>query len=241
VTASSSDVLERTRAHYGLALQNAEVIPTAIRPIPPADRWRPQDADPATVLFAGRFDRHKGGDLIIEAFGRVLRDVPQARLLFAGPDPGLIDDDGRRWHIEGFVDDRLPGARASGRVTLLGKQPRSALDGLRRRAAVTVICSRYDNFPATVLEAAAMGCPIVAARIGGIPEIIRDGVDGLLHRAGDPDDLADRIIAMLTDPDRAAEFGRQAAARCEQEFHPVAVAEQMVAHFRRTRARAASQ
>ena len=86
-----------------------------------------------------------------------------------------------------------------------------------------------------MLEAAALGCPIVAARIGGIPEIIRDGVDGLLHTAGDTDDLADQIIAMLTDPDRAAEFGRQAAARCEQEFHPVAVAERMVAHFRRTK------
>ena len=92
-----------------------------------------------------------------------------------------------------------------------------------------------------MLEAAALGCPIVAARIGGIPEIIRDGVDGLLHTAGDTDDLADQIIAMLTDPDRAAEFGRQAAARCEQEFHPVAVAERMVAHFRRTKARVASQ
>jgi glycosyltransferase involved in cell wall biosynthesis len=245
VTASSSDVLERTRRHYGLALENAEVIPTAIRPVAPADRWRPEGAEPATVLFAGRFDRHKGGDLIIEAFGRVLRAVPEARLRFAGAvwGPGweLVDDDGRRWNIEDFVDDRLPGARASGRVQLLGQQPRSALDGLRRRAAVTVICSRYDNFPATVLEAAAMGCPIVAARVGGIPEIIRDGVEGLLHRPGDPVDLAARIVAMLTDPDRAAELGRHAAARCEHEFHPVAIAERMVAHFRRTKARAAAR
>ena len=57
----------------------------------------------------------------------------------------------------------------------------------------------------------ALGCPIVAARVGGIAEIIRDGVNGLLHRPGDPDDLAARIIAMLTDPARAAELGRRAA------------------------------
>src|SRR5262249_56194404 len=112
--------------------------------------------------------------------------------------------------------------------------------GLRRRAAVTVICSRYDNFPATVLEAAAMGCPTVAARVGGIPEIIRDGVEGRLHRPGDPDDLAAQIVAMLTDPDGAARLGRPAAARCDREFHPVAIAGRMVAHFRRTKARAAA-
>jgi glycosyltransferase involved in cell wall biosynthesis len=144
-----------------------------------------------------------------------------------------VDDGGRRWDLEGFVDDRLPGARASGRVQLLGQTPHSALDGLRRRAAVTVICSRYDNFPATVLEAAAIGCPIVAARVGGIPEIIRDGVDGLLHRPGDPDDLAAKILALLSDERLAARLGGQAAARCEQEFHPVAIAAKIVALFRR--------
>ena len=241
VTASSSDVLERTRRHYGLALEHAEVIPTAIRPILPADRWRPGNSGPATVLFAGRFDRHKGGDLMIEAFARVLRAVPEARLLFAGPDRGVVNDGGRRWDLEGFVDDRIPGRGRRAASSCWDSSPGRPSTACVQRASVTVICSRYDNFPATVLEAAALGCPIVAARIGGIPEIIRDGVDGLLHTAGDTDDLADQIIAMLTDPDRAAELGRQAAARCEQEFHPVAVAERMVAHFRRTKARVASQ
>ena len=233
VTASSRDVVERTREYYGLALEQAEVIPTPIRPVPPADRWRPEGCDPATIFFAGRFDRHKGGDLIIEAFARILRAVPDAQLRFAGPDCGLVDEGGRRWDLEGFVDDRLPGARAAGRVHLLGPTPHSALDGLRRRASLTVICSRYDNFPATVLEAAAIGCPVVAARVGGIPEIIRDGVNGLLHRPGEPDDLAAKIIALLSDPARAARLGRQAAARCEQEFHPVTIAAKIVAHFRR--------
>ena len=178
---------------------------------------RPGGCDPRTVLFVGRFDRHKGGDLIIEAFGRALRAVPDARLWFVGPDCGLLADDGRRWDLEGFVDDRLPGARTSGRVELLGQQPHSALDGLRRRALVSVVCSRYDVFGLTAAEAMALGCPVVAARVGGLAEIITDDVDGLLHRAGDPDDLAAKLVALLTNPARAAELGRRAAARCEQE------------------------
>jgi glycosyltransferase involved in cell wall biosynthesis len=81
----------------------------------------------------------------------------------------------------------------------------------------------------------ALGCPVVAARVGGIPEVVRDGDDGLLHRPGDPDDLAAKIVALLSDPARAAELGRRAAARCEQGFHPVVVAARMAAHYRRLR------
>jgi glycosyltransferase involved in cell wall biosynthesis len=235
VTAPSRDVLERARARYGLKLEKAEVIPNPTRPVEPAARWRPDACVPGTVLFVGRFDRLKGGDLIIEAFERVLRAVPGARLDFVGRDHGLVDGDGRPRGLEEFIDDRLPGARASGRVRVLGLLPHSRLAPLRREAMVSVVCSRFENFPGTVLEAGAMGCPVVAARVGGIPEIVRDGVDGLLHRAGDPADLAAKIVALLTDPPRAAELGRRAAARYEREFHPVAVAARMAAHYQRLR------
>jgi glycosyltransferase involved in cell wall biosynthesis len=239
VTAPSRDVLERTRAYYRLALEHAEVIPNPARPVAQSTRWRPEACDPRAILFVGRFDRLKGGDLIIEAFARVLREVPDARLRFAGPDRGLVDDGGRRWDIGSFLEDRLPGARASGQVEVLGQVPHPGLDALRRGAMVSVVCSRFEVFGLTVTEAMAMGAPVVAARVGGIPEIIRDGVDGLLHRPGDSADLAGRILAMLSDPTRAAEMGRRAAARCEREFRPVAVAARMAAHLRRVKERAA--
>jgi glycosyltransferase involved in cell wall biosynthesis len=235
VTAPSRDVLERTRRHYGLALEQAEVIPNPTRPVEPAARWDAAGCDPGTVLFVGRFDYLKGGDLIVEAFERVLRDLPGARLHLVGRDHGIPGGDGRPRKLEEFVDDRLPGARASGRVRLWGQVPHSSLAALRREAMVSVVCSRYENFPSTVLEAAAMGCPVVAARVGGIPEVVRDGVDGLLHRAGDPDDLAAKIVDLLRDPARAAELGRRAAARCARDFHPISAAARMVAHYRRLR------
>ena len=158
MTAPSLDVLERTRAYYGLPLEHAEVIPNPTRPVPAHERWRADGCEPGTILFVGRFDRHKGGDTIIEAFARVLRAAPGAQLRFAGPDRGLVNDRGRRWGIDAFVDDRLPGARESGRVRLLGHVPHSRLDDLRRRSAVTVACSRYEVFGLTATEAMAMGC-----------------------------------------------------------------------------------
>jgi glycosyltransferase involved in cell wall biosynthesis len=232
VSSSSRDVLEQTRAYYGMALEKAEVIYPPTAPVPPAQRWRLEDCDPNQVLFIGRFDRHKGGDLIIEAFGRVRREVPRARLCFVGPDLGCTDANGRRWNLEGLVRDRLPGALESGQVALLGQQPFSALASLRRKAMVTAVCSRYENAPRALIEALSLGCPTVAARVGGIPEILQDEADGLLHRREDPDDLAAKLIALLNDPARAARLGRRAAAICERRFSPDVIAGRSVEFYR---------
>ena len=156
VTAPSCDVLEQVRDFYGLALPEAEVIPNPTWPVAPAERWRLEECDPNEVLFIGRFDRLKGGDLIIEAFGRVLHDVHDARLLFVGPDRGYTGSDGRRWDFEDFVRDRIPGALETGRVRWLGRQPFSALAELRRKAMVSVVCSRYESFALTAVEAMAL-------------------------------------------------------------------------------------
>jgi glycosyltransferase involved in cell wall biosynthesis len=122
----------------------------------------------------------------------------------------------------------------------MGHVPHSRLDALRRQAAVTVVCSRYEVFGLAATEAMALGAPVVAARAGGLAEVLRDGVDGLLHRPGDPDDLAARILEVLSDPARAAEMGARAAARCEREFRPVAVAARVAESLRRARDRAAA-
>ena len=93
------------------------------------------DADPKRILFVGRFDRHKGGDLIIDAFGKILAQIPDARLWFVGPDMGYIDANGRTWHIEEYLRDRIPGALESKQVEWLGAQPFSALASLRLQGA----------------------------------------------------------------------------------------------------------
>jgi len=98
---------------------------------------------------------------------------------------------------------------------------------------VSVIGSRYENFPLTVVEAMARGCPTVAAKVGGIPVILQDGDNGLLHQAGDPSDIATKIVQLLKNPAQAAELGRQAAADCERRYYPDVVAGRMVEFYRR--------
>ena len=98
---------------------------------------------------------------------------------------------------------------------------------------VTVICSRYETFSRVLTETMSVGCPLVAAKVGGMTEILQDQVDGLFHRPEDRDDLATKIISLMNNPAHAAELGRQAAVTCETRFHPEAVATLQVNFYRR--------
>jgi len=232
VSAPSRNVLDEVRRQYGLKLDQAVVIPNPTPPVGPGERWRAEASEPGRVLFVGRFDRHKGGDLILDAFARVLAESPRAHLTFVGPDRGLVDDAGRAWSLPEYVRRRLPGSLESGAVELLGQLPFSALGALRRRAQVTAVCSRYENFPGSLTEALAHGCPTVAAETGGIPELVQDGVNGLLHRPGDADHLAGRVLELLRDPARAARLGAAAAAASEK-LRPAEVVPLLLATYRR--------
>jgi len=237
VSAPSRDVLERTRARYGHALADAEVIPNPLPPVAPAEHWDAHSCERDTILFVGRFDRHKAGDVAIEAFARVRAALPSARLLFAGQDSGVTDASGRVWHVREFLAGRLTPAADRDAVEYLGPQPPDAIRALRRRAALTLICSRWENFPYTLGEAMSFGCPVVATATGGLVELVTDGENGLLARPDDPDDLARAALELLRDPERAARLGAHAAATSAKLLSPDAVADQTLAFYRRVLAR----
>ncbi len=234
ISAPSLNVLEQTRHYYNLPLEKAVVVPCPVAQVSQEERWKAADCDPNLIAFVGRFDRHKGGDLMIDAFVKVVQRYPAARLQFAGPDSGYVDDIGKKWQFKEYVQSRLPGALESGQVEYLGHQPPARLNALRKRAQVTVIASRYDNFPYTALESLSLGCPIVASCAGGIPEIVTDEVSGLLFQASDAESLASQIIRMLENPGLAARLGERASVECGKRFTPEVVAKQSVALYEET-------
>ena len=231
VTSPSLDTLERTRAYYGLDLKGALVIPPPTDMVPEVDRWSLQGSDPNLILFVGRFDLHKGGDLMIKAFAEVARRRPDARLNFVGPDRGLSDEAGNHVGIEDYIRREAPAA--SGRIHYLGRLPNSELGGLRREARVTVACSRYETFGLTLSEAITRGCPIVASRTGAFPELLQDGVNGLLCAPEDPIDLADKICLLLEDEDLAARSGRRASLDGAARYEAGALARELSDHYRK--------
>ncbi|HEV2292224.1 MAG TPA: glycosyltransferase family 4 protein [Tepidisphaeraceae bacterium] len=233
VTGVSKQVLRATREHYGLELPSAEVIYNPVPPCPPPNRWSAQLCEPDHILFVGRFDRHKGGDTVIDAFARIAARHPTARLSFAGPDRGCPDDAGKRWLLPEYVSAKLPDPRARARFEWLNVQTHEQIANLRQRAAVTVVASRYETFGIAAVEAMAASCPLVSTDAGGLAEIVSDGVNALVARAGNADDLAGKVLSLLEHRDRAAALGER-AVRDAARFHPDVIAAQSVALYRRT-------
>ncbi len=110
------------------------------------------------VSFVGRFDIVKGADLVLRAFRKVLQSRPSARLVFAGPDNGLLGADGIRVGIADFVAS-LQDPRLASAFHWRGRLPPQEIADLRVKAACVVVPSRRESQGYTALEAMLQGCP----------------------------------------------------------------------------------
>jgi glycosyltransferase involved in cell wall biosynthesis len=128
------------------------------------------------------------------------------------------DADGVRLVIAGDGPDREPlEARAhelgvDDRVRFLGPQPRARVVELFRAADAAILTSSWENFPHTVVEALAVGTPVLAMEAGGVGEVVHDGVNGLLVPAGDTDALAGAVRRYFSDAGLRERLRAQAAA-----------------------------
>ena len=107
-----------------------------------------------------------------------------------------------------------------GNVKFLGHLSGDRLNSVLRSASFVVLPSEcYENAPMSVLEAFAYGKPVLGARIGGVPELIDDGTDGLLFESGNVDDLAEKIHYIIANKDKLPEMGKRARRKIEEKFH----------------------
>ncbi len=157
------------------------------------------------VLFAGRLVPQKAVDVLMRAFGAVLRRHPAARLVIAG-------DGDQRLYLERLA--RFLGVRQH--VDFLGWRSPDELSELYRSSMVTAVPSRYEPFGLVALEAMASGCPVVVGRVGGLVEIVEDDVSGFLVEPDDHLGLAGRLAALLSDRGLAHATGTAARHRAEQ-------------------------
>ena len=112
---------------------------------------------------------------------------------------------------------RLP-ADARARIRLHGKRPHDELPAFYRRADVLVVPSLSEAFGKPAVEAMASGLPVVATRVGGIPEVVADGETGLLVPPNDPVALAEAMGRLAADPALRARLGAAGRARAEERF-----------------------
>jgi glycosyltransferase involved in cell wall biosynthesis len=231
VSAPTAEILRAVRSRYGLHLSNVSVIPNALAFADAQNSWRFDTCDPNNILFVGRFDRQKGGDLVLRVFAELASIYPQLTLTFVGPDSGIKGPDNTLHLFESFTQLTLPEWCRS-RIKFSGQLRHSELASLRRKSFLTLVASQYETMPYAVLEAMSLGCPIVATQVGGIPEMIQNRRNGLLVPSQEPRKMADACMTLINDPALAASLGRQSWNDCRKFYNPTTVAEQTVAAYR---------
>lgn len=169
-----------------------DIVPNAV---PVAGAWR----GGGYALFAGRLSREKGVTTFLEAAERT-----RIRVVVAGEGP-----------LEAELRRRFDSAEFLGRVD------GATVQRLIEESLACVVPSiLYENAPMSVLEPMAAGAPVVASAIGGIPELINDGVSGLLVHPGDSADLARALSRLRDDRECAERLGGAARERVRNRFSP---------------------
>jgi glycosyltransferase involved in cell wall biosynthesis len=180
------------------------------------------DLDQPTVVFVGTLEPLKRPDDLLLAHQELRRQFPRLESIFCGEfqTPGYsrrIHDMIRKHNIEG--------------VRFEGRVGQARLSELFSHAIALVLPSSQENAPMVIAEAMAAGLPVVATRIGGIPDMVRDGENGLLYTAGDTSGLASCIRRLLLEPGEQSRLGDQARATARALFAPEQIARETVAAY----------
>ncbi len=209
----------------GLAPADAEVIHNGIdttRFAPRPDG--PPAAPPLRLLVAGRLSPDKGLDVALQAVGLVHRAGAPLDLSLVGSiapraEAALI----QRIHAEGLT----------GRVHRPGPVAREAMPAVfGQHHALLIPSTAYDALPRSAQEGMACGLAVIASRIGGLPELIEDGVSGLLVPPGDAASLAAAIARLATEPELRARLGQAGRERVQAAFDIRRTVERLEARLR---------
>jgi glycosyltransferase involved in cell wall biosynthesis len=154
------------------------------------------------AIYVGRLSKEKGLGTLLEAWRHVGAAMP-LKLVGDGPMATTVKE----------------AAAANGAIQWLGRMALGAVYNLIGDAAVLVLPSQcYETFARVIIEAFAKGTPVIASRLGAMPEIIDEGRTGLLFRPGDPHDLAAQIRSILADPVKLQRMRQGARRTFDQNF-----------------------
>src|SRR5260221_10057975 len=210
VTVPSSHERDQLQRLYGVSGVRIEIIPCGVdlrtfRPATPEHRSAARAAlgvgSEPILLAVGRLDPIKGSDLLLESVAAMR--TPATLILIGGNPDGDPELD--------LLRGRAAELGLAGRVRLPGAEPQERLPLYYHAADALVVASRYESFGLVAVEALACGTPVVAAKVGGLPSIVRDGVNGVLIPWRQPETFAQELDALLNDAPRLHRL--RAAAR----------------------------
>jgi len=226
--APSKGVLESYHTLMGVpekTLADVSIVPLGIVPIemppeggtpnakewfgvPPSGGVKAEDSDEKILLFVGRCERRKGIHVLLDVLPDLLRRFPGWRCLIVGDDT-IPDTDGRSFK-EAFLQDSS--VDICSRIEFQGRVKEKVLYEHYRSCDIFVAPSLFESFGLIYLEAMQFGKPVVGCSVGGVPEVVRDGVDGLLVEPENASALSDALCELMKDSkkrDLMGTFGRE--------------------------------
>jgi len=200
----------------GVPEEKIAVIPNGIdlseyADLPPKGCFKKKfiiDEDEKIVLYLGRIHRIKGIDILVKAFANIVEKLDDVKLVVVGPDDGYL----------GELEALTKALEIENNVLIAG--PLYGGDKLEAYvdADVYVLPSRYEIWGMTVLEACACGKPVVASRLGGLMDLVVDGVTGYLFEPRDVEQLTKHILSLLNDHNRAGGMGLRGKHFVKENF-----------------------
>lgn len=219
IVAPSAEVADAYRAAFRLPASRMRVIPNVPAAEPPANGF---DRDALRrevggedvellVLAVARLQPEKGIDDLVAAAAALRTGLPGLRVAVAGSGPE-----------EGALRARIESAGLAETFALLGS--RSDVGALLAAADAFCLPSRHEGLPLSLLEAMQAGLACVATRVGGVPGVIADGVDGVLVEPSDPRALAEALGGVLRDADARQRMGARARDLVRERYAASAAA-----------------
>ena len=159
------------------------------------------------LLFFGRLKKEKGIQFVLTAVAGLKREGRRLKLAIVGQGPFLVD-----------LKLMVPSLGIESSVDFLGAMQGNSLRNVIWSSKIVVVPSLTEGLPLTLLEAMSCGKPVISARVGGIPDVVTDGVDGLLVQPGDAEALKDKIRMCLDDSELRDRLGKRARLSVEENF-----------------------
>jgi D-inositol-3-phosphate glycosyltransferase len=220
IVASTPAELAQLRWLYDADTRKISVVPPGVDtshfyPIPKdeAREFVGIPAEDRNILFVGRVEPLKGIDLLLRAIAMMTdyQIVNRAALsvTIVGGDPNVSRDEmsAEMTRLQDLRNEYGIGDV----VAFLGKRGQDTLPYYYSAADVVVMPSQYESFGMVALEAMACGTPVVASEVGGLAFLVRESETGFLVRGDDPDELCDRLIALITNETLRKTMGRRAS------------------------------
>ncbi|TET11795.1 glycosyltransferase family 1 protein [Candidatus Aerophobetes bacterium] len=196
-----SDFLRNKVIEFGINGGKIFHIPTFVD----SREYSPQYNGDNYFVYFGRVSQEKGLSTLVEA----MKTVRASKLLIIGE--GELKNS-----LEGYTSQK-----SISDIKFLGHLSSERLKSVVRSSRFVVLPSEwYENCPASILEAFALGKPVIGSNIGGIPELIEDGVDGLLFEPGNSEELSEKIAYLISRPQLREQMGKNARKKVEEKYNP---------------------